>query len=83
MAQFRIPQIFGGDESIVADAVICNATGSQLQTTYEHDFDRLNGPAHGRHLFPPVPRRVNTPNGAAMVPTVWLISELSSAIKTG
>ena len=72
MAQFRIPTALGGDESIVVNAVVWNDTGSHLQTIYEHDFDRLNGPAPGRHVFPPEPRPINTPNGAAMVPTVWM-----------
>jgi len=68
LAQFRIPQYYGGDEAIVINATIYNDTGSQIQTIYQHDFDQLNGP--GRHLFPPQPSLINTPNGPAMLATV-------------
>lgn len=72
MAQFRIPRYYGGDETIVIDATISNDTGSHIQTIYQHDFDHLNGPAPGRHTFPPQPNQINTPNGVAMIPTVSL-----------
>lgn len=72
MAQFRIPSYYGGDESIVIDAGICNDTGSQIQIIYEHDFDRLNGPAPGRHTAPPHLSPISAPNGTSMVPTVAL-----------
>ncbi|KEZ44109.1 hypothetical protein SAPIO_CDS3877 [Scedosporium apiospermum] len=83
LAQFRIPYQYGGDETIVINATICNDTGSRIRTIYEHDFNLLNGPPASRHTFPPQPLPINTPNGVAMAPTVSMLIALLSAIKVG
>ena len=37
-----MPARWGGDETRVLDASICNDTGSDIQTIYDHLFDFLN-----------------------------------------